>query len=338
MFLIIRKISNIIVFICVFHSLILASQRVEIPLRYNQLNGWDDANVVDSFNHYIHVAKTLKSASQNKLKEDLKRLDRTSNYQIKQFLEQYFEPILITQSETEHLLTGYHIFQAEARRIRSDSFSIPIYTKPKKKADRHHTHQAILNGVLNNKNLELAWLKDSVDVYLLMMQGSGVLTYADGSTEKVVYAGANGFAYKSISAFMLEKKLISPEQRNGPFIKAYLKKDLVRAREIIVHNPSYVFFKKDDTQSFYGAAGTPLKAMISLAVDTRYYPFHSLFWLESPSSPRSTTQLVVSQDTGGAIKGPQRGDLFYGVNKQAEVDAGLTKDENLRLIMLRLRS
>tara|TARA_B100000427_G_scaffold326973_1_gene336663 strand:+ start:2881 stop:3909 length:1029 start_codon:yes stop_codon:yes gene_type:complete len=308
-------------------------------LTFSQLKGWNQATVIETFNDYLTLNKTIVTQAKTSFQHDLNRLDKTNNKQIKQFIEKYYEPVMIINSHHEHLLTGYHIFHAKADYKYSKHYSIPIYQKPQSQEERYHTHEAILAGALSGKELELAWLQDSVDLYLLMMQGSGLLTFPDEQIKKVIYSGSNGYGYKSISKYMLNNKLITEQEQNGPFIKQYLKQDLQRAKTIIIQNPSYVFFKFDTKTDFSGAAGSTLKAMQSLAIDTRYYPFHNLIWLETtlPNHQDIVSNLVITQDTGGAIKGPQRGDLFFGIKKEAEEYAGLMKDKNVRLIMLRLR-
>jgi len=337
----IKKISNLLLIgLWIMSSQLQATDLRIDTLTFDQLKGWKQAPLIEVFNDYLTLNKQVTKKAEKRFRYDLERLDKTNNKHIKQFIETYYEPIMMTIPQKEHLITGYHIFHAKADYVKSREYSIPIYQKPNSRQERFHTHEAILAGALDGKELELAWLQDSIDVYLLMMQGSGLLTFPDGNVKKVVYAGSNGYGYKSISQYMLDKKIITQQQRNGPFIKEYLKKDLKRARDIIIHNPSYVFFKFDTKTDFSGAAGSALKAMKSLAVDKQYYPFHSLVWVEAtiPNDPQDFRSLVITQDTGGAIKGPQRGDLFFGVQKEAEYNAGLMKDKNARLIMLRLRN
>tara|TARA_A100001015_G_C15020392_1_gene727683 strand:- start:336 stop:1364 length:1029 start_codon:yes stop_codon:yes gene_type:complete len=340
MLLIIKKISNIIIVSLVIMSCSNANTVTYKTLSFQQLYGWESANLVEPFNHYLDVIRSKTSRLPKHVKQALKNTNSHNNDSIKHFLETYFEPILITDSKAESLITGYHIFHATADYQQSPQYAAPIYKKPATRKERHYTHKEILEGALEDKDLEIAWLKDSIDVYLLMMQGSGVLSFPDGATKSVVYHGTNGYKYRSISQYMLGKKMITPEQRNGPYIKAYLKKDLARASTIIEQNPSYVFFQFSNKEGFSGAAGTPLKEEVSLALDKRYYPFHSLIWLETslPNKTAPFRSLMVAQDTGGAIKGPQRADIFFGMHRDAEYTAGLMKDKNARLIMLRLRN
>ncbi|MBH37725.1 hypothetical protein CL658_01695 [bacterium] len=340
MFLTINKINLFFVGLLMVGHYVQATNIQYDSLTFNQLKGWKQATLIDQFNDYLRLANDSHKKTTETFKKELAQLDKTNNAKIKKFIETHYEPVLITDTQKEHLITGYHIFHAKADYQQSAQYPVPIYQKPSTAQQRYHSHEAVLDGALHNKGLELAWLQDSIDVYLLMMQGSGLLTFTDGDIKKVVYAGSNGYGYQSISQYMLDKKLITHAQRNGPFIKQYLKNDLKRAKEIIIQNPSYVFFKFDKKQAFSGAAGSALKAMQSLAVDKQYYPFHSLIWLETaiPNNPQRFRNLVIAQDTGGAIKGPQRGDLFFGIKKEVEQDAGLMKDKNARLIMLRLRN
>ncbi len=156
-------------------------------LTFSQLKGWNQATVIETFNDYLTLNKTIVTQAKTSFQHDLNRLDKTNNKQIKQFIEKYYEPVMIINSQYEHLLTGYHIFHAKADYKYSKHYSIPIYQKPQSQEERYHTHEAILAGALSGKELELAWLQDSVDLYLLMMQGSGLLTFPDEQIKKVIY-------------------------------------------------------------------------------------------------------------------------------------------------------
>ncbi len=301
-------------------------------LTFNELLGWKTATIKPVFKHYSSLIKVTTSHPAK----------NTSNKELKRWIEQHFEPVMVSSTTHSSLITGYHIYNTPASREQTDRYSIPLYQHPKQKGVNHRvSYQQIMDGALKDKGLEIAWLKHESDRYLLMMQGSGILSYEDGQTQSVVYAGGNGFKYRSISDYMIEKGHITEEQRNGPTIKAFLKREPQLATNILVQNPSFVFFKiQPDKAAFTGAAGTTLVARQSLAIDKRFYAQHSLFWVQThipnqKGHAQKWTGLMIAQDTGGAIKGPQRADIYFGHLPEAENVAGFMKDSDAKLIYLK---
>ncbi len=191
------------------------------------------------------------------------------------------------------------------------------------------------DGKLKGKNLELLWVDDEIDRFFLQIQGSGLVRLADGETIMVGYAAANGHSYRSIGGWLIRQGLMTREEVSMPSIRAWIKNHPERMAEIFSVNPSYVFFRELKTPEALGCYNVPITAGRSIATDRKFFPGGALALIatELPTfSPteeitgwRSCSRLVLNQDTGGAIKGAHRVDLYCGDDKSAELTAGVLK-------------
>ena len=186
-------------------------------------------------------------------------------------------------------------------------------------------------GVLKGRGLEIAWLKDPVDVAFLQIQGSGKLILKDNSIISAGYSGKNGLPYRSIGRYMIEKGLLTKEKMSMQAIRDYLVKHPEIVSEVLSHNPSYVFFRRLEKGPF-GNIGVQLTPGRSIALDSKLFPKGALGFItcKKPiidSSGRVTSwqkfsRFVLNQDTGGAIRGAGRADIFWGNGAYAEIAAG----------------
>ena len=238
------------------------------------------------------------------------------------------------------LVTGYHEPVLRARTARSDEFRFPIYGVPREARSGRQVEQAsdgsgasalptraaIDAGALAGRHLELLWSDDPVELFFLHVQGSGRLRLEDGRTVRIGYAASNGQAYRSIGAVLAERGVFRPSEATAPAIKAYLRAHPDEAGAIMAENPRYVFFRIVDTPLDEGPAGSlgaPLTALRSVAVDPAVTPLGSLGQLVVPlPDGTSLMGLVVAMDSGAAIKGPGRIDLFVGSGDRAADIAG----------------
>ncbi|WP_213544130.1 murein transglycosylase A [Vannielia litorea] len=172
---------------------------------------------------------------------------------------------------------------------------------------------------------ELAWLKSPLDAYLLQVQGSGRIRTAEGSELRVGYAGKNGQPYVSLGKLLVEHGELAADDVSMQAIYDWFEKDPARAMDYLRRNPSYVFFQRLDDlppdQGPIGTSGVPLTAHRSIAVDPEHIALGSLVYL-APLDASIGPRLCVAQDTGGAIKGPGRTDLFCGTGDGAGAEAG----------------
>ncbi|SMC27627.1 membrane-bound lytic murein transglycosylase A [Desulfacinum hydrothermale DSM 13146] len=196
-------------------------------------------------------------------------------------------------------------------------------------------------GALKGRGLELAWLKDPVDAFILHVQGSGVLKLADGTTRRIGYAGTNGHPYRSIGAYVIAQGWIPRDQMSLSSLRRFLRDHPERLHEILFHNPSYIFFRWVD-EGPLGSLHVPLTPGRSVAADSTYFPdaVPGLLLGRIPlgdGSPRTRPfqRWVVHQDSGGAIRGPHRLDLYCGTGPKAEAVAGRLKHPATLYIVLK---
>ena len=206
----------------------------------------------------------------------------------------------------------------------------------------YHSRADIETGALADRGLELLWVDDPIDQFFLQVQGSGQVQLDDGSLTRVGYASQNGHPYRAIGRDLIEIGVLTRDQVSLPAIKAWLEAHPADAPDIMARNRSYIFFEErpelgpDDGP--LGAQGVSLTAGRSLAVDPRYVPLGVPVWLETtvpwPEGAAPLHRLMVAQDTGGAIKGVVRGDVFFGAGARAEAAAGHMKSPGRYALLL----
>lgn len=195
----------------------------------------------------------------------------------------------------------------------------------------------IEDGSLAGKGLELAWVDDPVSAFFLQIQGSGRIDLPDGRVLRVGYAGQNGRPYVAIGRTLVQRGDLAQDAVTMQTIRAWLEAHPGEAaRSIMDSNPSYVFFRVLQGPGPLGAEGVPLTAGRSLAVDPRFVPYGMPIWLDAaaPSGPGRLERLMVAQDTGGAIRGPVRGDVFWGHGAEAEAASGVMKSPGRWYLLL----
>lgn len=206
-------------------------------------------------------------------------------------------------------------------------------------------HQIDRLKKLDGRAPVVAWVEDPIALFFLHIQGSGRVMLAEGGSIPVLYNGTNGRAYRSIGKLLIEENHIPREQMSMQAIRAYLKRHPEEIERIFDHNPSYVFFRTGEGEPL-GSIGVPVTAGRSIATDRRIFPPGAPAFMVTQiplvdGSGRidkwvACRRLVVNQDTGGAIKGPGRADLFWGRGPYAEAAAGhMRHDGDLYFLALR---
>ena len=188
--------------------------------------------------------------------------------------------------------------------------------------------------ILEKKNLEIAWLKDSLDVAILQIQGSGMIKLPTGEIIRAGYSASNGHPYKSIGRYMIDNGYITADNLSLQTIRSYIKQNPDIKDEILNYNPSYVFFRLLENGPL-GNIGVPLTPGRSLAVDDRLFPKGALVYIrcQKPIMGKDGnitgwvpfSRFLLNQDTGGVIKGTGRADIFWGSDPYAELAAGNLK-------------
>lgn len=182
-------------------------------------------------------------------------------------------------------------------------------------------------GALAGRGLELLWLDDPIAAFFLHIQGSGQVEMRDGTRVRIGYAGKNGHAYMPIGAELIRRGEIAQEEMSMQAIRAWLIAHPQEGRKLMAMNPSFVFFRLVNGEGPIGAQGVPLLPGRSVAVDPSFVPYGVPLWMDTtdPLAGTPLRRLVVAQDTGAAIKGAVRGDLFWGSGEEAAAGAGLMR-------------
>lgn len=191
-------------------------------------------------------------------------------------------------------------------------------------------------GVLAGRDLELAWVDDPVDAFFLHVQGSGRLRLPDGSVMRVGFAGSNGLPFYAIGRALIEEGYVSRAQSSMQAIRDWLRAHPEQGRALMQRNARFIFFREIEGEGPVGAQGVALTPGRSLAVDTAYLPLGVPLWLDStwPATERPLRRLMVAQDRGSAIKGPVRGDFFWGPGEAALEQAGRMKQSGTYYLLL----
>lgn len=278
-----------------------------------------DNNLMPQINKNIKVKDILKICAK------AKKIKNANNNIIQVFFENYFIPYLVYDNlkKTEFgTFTGYYLPEINISFKQNSKFQYPLYSKPN---NLNYTRGQIDAGILKYQNLELLYTDDLVELFFLQIQGSGY-GRIEGSDEliSIGFNGKNNYEYTSLGSYLIKQKLLPPAESNAIGIKNFLKTQNTNTlKNLMQNNKSYVFFKIIEDDTIIGSHGVSLNSLVSLAVDTSILPLGFPIWLETEITTRSKEniefkKLMISQDTGSAIKGAVRGDIFFGSGSEAE--------------------
>jgi membrane-bound lytic murein transglycosylase A len=254
--------------------------------------------------------------------------------------------------QAEVLFTGYYQPEIDGSLVQTEVYRYPIYGYPadlvtaeagenggkavgridQEKFVPYYSRQEIDQlGLLQGRGLEIAWVKDPIELFFLHIQGSGLLRLPDGSTLGVGYAGQNGWPYRSIGRLLIDNGKLTREEMSMQRLRRYLNDNPNEQNEIFAYNESYVFFRVVPNGPL-GSLGVPVTPQRTIATDSRLFAKGALALIQTElpiigsigelSGWRPVTRFVLNQDTGGAIRGPQRADYYFGSGDQAGAFAG----------------
>ena len=254
------------------------------------------------------------------------------------FFEMFFRPVEIGSPPA--LFTGYYEPELLGSPVRTPRFAHPVYARPPEfdgKGIWHSRESIEARGLLRGRGLELVWLDDPVEVFFLQVQGSGRIRLPDGRMMRLGFAAKNNHPYRSIGAELIRRGVMTADQVSAQRIKDWARTDPARGRALLLHNPSFVFFRKlpelGPDQGPIGAMGISVSTLRSLAVDPAHVPLGAPVWIEKTGA-EPLNRLMIAQDTGTAIKGAQRADIFYGTGPAAGLAAGRIKDGGRMVVLL----
>jgi membrane-bound lytic murein transglycosylase A len=285
------------------------------------------------------------------------------------FFEAHFLPLQISRlGEGEGFVTGYYEPVIDGSRTQTDVYPVPVYRRPsnlfvrgvkqsasglpnkgqvfrkigRRKLVPYYDRAEIEDGVIAGRGLEICWLKSQTDLLFTQIQGSARVRLEDGSTLRINYDAHNGYPYTPVGRILIDRNIIPKEQMSMQRIRDWMDQNPDGAKELRRQNRSYVFFREvqlSDKDEAVGAQGVPLTPGRSIAVDKSLHVYGTPFFIEgelpieSEQSKTPFRRLMIAQDTGSAIVGPARADLYFG----AGVDAGKVSGRlrhNMRFVIL----
>lgn len=255
------------------------------------------------------------------------------------FFEMFFRPILIEDGQAP-LFTGYFEPELDGSLRKSDRYKYPVYGMPKdaRAASRWYTRREILeDGVMDELGLEIAYVDDPVELFFLQIQGSGRIRLPNGSYIRVGFSGSNGHNYRSIGVELVRRGVYQAHQVSAQVIKNWVRRNPEDGKDLLYHNPSYVFFREVSQvpadKGPLGAMNRSVTTMRSVAVDPKFTPLGAPVWLEKKGK-NPLNRLMMAQDTGSAIKGAQRADVFFGTGDDAGRAAGKLRDPGRMVVLM----
>ncbi len=283
---------------------------------------------------------------------------RDVNLDIRSGIIADFQPYRIDNGG-DGLFTGYYEPQLHGSLVRSGPYQTPLYARPDDLVDidfgqfrsdwkgqhgfgkisgqnliPYDNRATIARSGLDGRAKPLLWIDDPVAAFVLEIQGSGQIILTDGSTQRVGFVASNGRPYVAIGKFLADHEEL-PRPVTMQAIRQWLKDHPDRAQTVMNENPSYVFFRYTATEGAVGAQGVVLTPRRSLAVDRAFVPLGIPVWLETTDGAgQAFHRLLVAQDTGGAIKGAVRGDVFWGAGAEAEDQAGRMQSPGVMILLL----
>jgi len=311
-----------------------AAEETEIRiLEFSELDGWEKDNHAEALAVFLNTCSDMKSP-------DWKGLCRAAEDQTnaKAFFELFFRPVQITDGKPA-LFTGYFEPELEGDLYRSERFRFPIYKLPPEARDGAWLSRRELEetGAMKGRGLEIAWVDDAVELFFLQVQGSGRIKLPDGRYIRVGYGGKNGHEYRSIGRELVRRGVYNVHQVSAQVIKNWVRRNPIDGLELLRHNPSYVFFREVSEvpadKGPLGAMNRSVTEMRTVAVDPRYTPLGAPVWVEKNGKGK-IRKLMIAQDTGSAIKGAQRADIFFGTGYEAGLNAGRLKDPGRMIVLM----
>jgi membrane-bound lytic murein transglycosylase A len=276
------------------------------------------------------------------------------------FFTAQFTPYLAgNNSDSDGLFTGYYEPLLYGARQRGGNYQTPLLKRPpdlvmvdlgrfrpawhgERIAGRvangnlvpYPSRAEIEQGALDADRLALFWVDDPVDAFFLQVQGSGRVALPDGTQVRLGYDGQNGQTYVAIGKKLVERGALTTDQVSLQSIRAWIKAHPDQAKALMDENPSYVFFRELPGDGPVGSEGVVLTAGRSLAVDRNFIPLGAPVYLAIDDNTSPLRRLMVAQDTGGAISGPVRGDVFWGFGADAESRAGTMRARGKYYLLL----
>ena len=336
------------------------------PVNWDQVDGWQLDRPAAALEAFQKSCRAIgKRERWQQVCSEAVAISPVGHLVARGYFERFFQPYQVRNEDgsSDGMITGYYGPELLGSRMPTDEYKYPLYSQPDSmlivdldeiypelskyrlrgrvvgnRVVPFFEREEIDNGDNPLSGQEIFWVKDPVDLFFLHIQGSGRIRLPDGEVVMVNYANQNGHPYRSIGKLLLERNAMTRDQMSMQNIRRWVKKNPEAGKQLLAENPSYVFFRElsPDYKSPPGALGVPLTALRSLAVDPRTIPLGAPVFLSTtfPGTGSPLQQLMVAQDTGGAIKGQVRADFFWGMGNDAGKIAGKMKQDGRLWVLL----
>ena len=334
-----------------------------IPLAFETLSGWRDDDQSVAFAAYMKSCRAILNGTKAMRKARpvydglfsvcerataLAAGGPVDTLTARKFFEDNFKPVRIKPAERTYgyytgadgFYTGYYEPEVLGSRVKTAEYPVPVYGVPAHVAGKKSRHFVqydrvdIEKGALAGKGLEICWIKNPVDLFFAQIQGSTRIKLADGELLRLNYIASNGKPYTPVGRLLIDRGVFTPEEMSMDKIRDFMEANPEEGKALREKNRSFVFFSKTKLQAHdecLGAQGIALTPGRSIAVDPKIHVYGTPIWIDAKlplkgAAPEDTFQrLVVAQDTGSAIRGPARADIYFGHGPDIPSIAGRIK-------------
>lgn len=302
-------------------------------LSFQDLEGWEKDDHASALQVFLNTCMDMDQVDYAALCAVAETIENP-----RAFFELFFRPVLIEEAGKEALFTGYFEPELDGSLTPSARYRFPVYAKPREAKGQWLTREQIETGeTMKGRGLEIAWVDDPVELFFLQIQGSGRIRLPSGAHLRVGYGGNNGHKYRSIGQELIRRGIYKSHQVSAQVIQNWVRRNPIDGTALLRHNPSYVFFRKvtrvSPEKGPLGAMNRSITALRSVAVDPKYTPLGAPVWVEKDGEG-PMRRLMIAQDTGSAIKGAQRADIFFGTGDTAGKAAGRLRDPGRMYVLM----
>jgi membrane-bound lytic murein transglycosylase A len=323
-------------------------------LSFAALDGWKDDDHAAAFTTFLKscgavlgATKAVRSAQPVlgalfKVCERAAAAGQLDRDHARAFFEDNFKPVRVMPAgQTEGFFTGYYETEVDGSRFPSDEYTVPIYAAPAETVKRHQSkvfsnldRTKIEDGALAGKKLEICYVRNPIDAFFAQIQGSTRVKLDSGKLLRLNYIASNGQPYTPVGKFLIDRGIVSKEEMSLDKIRDFMEANPEEGKELRRKNRSFVFFQETPLRAqdeCIGAQGVPLTPGRSLAVDKRIHVYGTPIWIDANlpiDSEKPETifrRLLFAQDTGSAIVGPARADIYFGHGEETSHIAGRIK-------------
>ena len=331
-------------------------------LSFSALDGWKDDDQAAAFDTFLKSCRAILNGNRAmrsarpfygglfKVCERAVTAGQLDRDHARTFFETNFKPIRVTPvGQSAGFFTGYYETEVDGSRFPSDEYTIPIYAAPAETVRKHQSkvfanldRTKIEDGALAGKDLEICYVKNPVDAFFAQIQGSTRIKLDNGKLLRLNYVASNGMPYTPVGKFLIDRGIVSKEDMSMDKIRDFMEGNPEEGKELRRKNRSFVFFQETPLGAHdecIGGQGVPLTPGRSLAVDKRIHIYGTPIWVDAElpiDSEKPTTRfrhLLFAQDTGSAIVGPARADIYFGHGEAISHIAGRIK-QNGQFVML----